>query len=283
MFIIQIPYLNLNQTYNSGQCLRWYKINDDKFIVIHGDKIVKVSQNKDRFCFDCTEEVFYNTWFDYFDMQTDYLSYNYKSKKIDDEMVQIACVRGSGIRLIKRGMYESVVTSIIDDFCNGDNATTMSVINILCNNIGKKHVNTIRDIGRFVWYEFPSAYSMTRNKDVFRKLIDLEYLTKAQVIILRQICLYIDVKGFKGLPKYMKEKGLEYAIGSINLFGRHKLNYMPMNYMLAEAIETCTDCGDAEYLLYAMEDAGVINICGLIGRYIYYNKYNPPRRLHGVQ
>lgn len=34
MFIIEVPYLNLNQIYNSGQILNWIKIKEDSFYYI---------------------------------------------------------------------------------------------------------------------------------------------------------------------------------------------------------------------------------------------------------
>ena len=104
MFIIQIPYLSLDQTFKSGQHLRWIKISDDKFIIINGSKIVKVSQNRDRFCFDCTEAEFYDTWYDYFDVGTDYLLYNYRINKIDEDFVKQSSNRGRGIRIIKQNI-----------------------------------------------------------------------------------------------------------------------------------------------------------------------------------
>ena len=132
MFIIQIPYLSLDQTFKSGQHLRWIKINDDKFIIINGSKIVKVSQNRDRFCFDCTEAEFYDTWYDYFDIGTDYLLYNYRINKIDEDFVKQSSNRGRGIRIIKQNIFEVAVASVIDYLFDGAAERVDCAINNIC-------------------------------------------------------------------------------------------------------------------------------------------------------
>ena len=39
MFIIQIPYLDLNQTFKSGQHLRWKVVGENNFVLIVQKKI----------------------------------------------------------------------------------------------------------------------------------------------------------------------------------------------------------------------------------------------------
>ena len=44
MFIIEVPFMNLDQIYNSGQCFRWIKLRDGKYAIPYGDKVLKVEQ-----------------------------------------------------------------------------------------------------------------------------------------------------------------------------------------------------------------------------------------------
>ena len=73
MFYMQIPFFSLDKTFESGQNLLWKKICDGKYIVTHRNKIVQVEQNRDRFMFSCSQDDFYNIWFEYFDLGTDYM------------------------------------------------------------------------------------------------------------------------------------------------------------------------------------------------------------------
>ena len=56
---------------------------------------------------------------------------------------------------------------------------------------------------------------------------------------------------------------------------------MPINDEIVDIFITEFDCNDADdfFEWYISYDINVERICGLLGRYLYYNKNNPPRRL----
>lgn len=278
MFIIQIPYLNLDQTFKSGQHLRWIKINDDKFIIINGSKIVKVSQNRDRFCFDCTEAEFYDTWYDYFDIGTDYLLYNYRINSVDEDFVKESSNRGRGIRIIKQNIFEVTIASIFDYFYNGDASLVDRAIHLLCKVCGKKRKNTIREAGQLIWYEFPMPERILNQANT---LFRMSMLSTQNMSKLMDVCKHISEYGYKKLPSYLRGIfGDDYVISSIKLYALHKLNYMPLNGELMNIIYTDIDCEDVEdFFTWYVSPSDVDCICGLLGRYLYYNKNNPPRRL----
>lgn len=279
MFIIQIPYLDLNQTFKSGQHLRWKIVGENKFVIMNGSKIVKVSQNKDRFCFDCTEEDFYNIWYDYFDVGTDYLLYNYKIHSVDADYIVESSNRGRGIRIIKQNVFEVTVASIFDYFYNGDASLTDSAINSLCTVCGKKRKNIIREAGQLIWYEFPTPEQILRQVNTLFRMNMLSIQNMSKLI---DICKYISEYGYKKLPSYLRGIfGDDYVISSIKLYALHKLNYMPINDEIIDIFVTEFDCDDADdfFEWYISYDVNVERICGLLGRYLYYNKNNPPRRM----
>ena len=45
MFVIEVPYFNLDQIYNSYIAPRWIKLSDSKYIIIHEDKAVKAEHS----------------------------------------------------------------------------------------------------------------------------------------------------------------------------------------------------------------------------------------------
>lgn len=279
MFIIQIPYLDLNQTFKSGQHLRWKIVGENKFVIMNGSKIVKVSQNRDRFCFDCTEEDFYNTWYEYFDVGTDYLSYNYKLYSVDEGYIEESSNRGKGIRIIKQNIFEVTIASIFDYFYNGDASLVDRAIHLLCKVCGKKRKNTIREAGQLIWYEFPTPEKILYQANT---LFRMSMLSTQNMSKLMDICKYISEYGYKKLPSYLRGIfGDDYVVSSIKLYALHKLNYMPINDEIVDIFITKFGCNDVDEFFewYISYDVNVERICGLLGRYLYYNKNNPPRRL----
>jgi len=273
---IQIPHLDLSETYNSGQHLRWIRCSDNRFVVIHGNKCVRVTQSKDRFHFDCAEDVFYDVWYNYFDINTDYLRYNFMIKKADDDFIREASVRGSGIRIIKRDMFEVIITSLVDDFFEGDVEYTDILIDSICSSFGKKHTSTIREIGKLFWFEFPSTHDFIKHKDELKTMVATDLYNK-----IISVCEFINNYGGKKLPEHMRKIGVnDYTFGCINLYGRHKLNRLPINENLVHIIECDIGCEEVEdFFDMYIHDCGLDCICGLVGRYIYYHSAHPPKQL----
>ena len=60
MYVIEVPFLDLDQIYKSAQPLRWIKLNDGKYVVQDGNSAVKVMQQKNRLIVSCTEDEFYD-------------------------------------------------------------------------------------------------------------------------------------------------------------------------------------------------------------------------------
>ena len=90
MFVISIPYFDIDQTYMLyGNQLNWLKVSPKNYIVVCGDKVVGVSQQgpgdmdntRDRLMFHCSEEDFFDVWFDYFDFRTDYRDWETTNNK----------------------------------------------------------------------------------------------------------------------------------------------------------------------------------------------------------
>ena len=109
MFVIEVPYINLDQIYESGQVFSWIKLRDSKYVIPFGNQALKIEQQKERLIMSCTDEQFYNIWFYYFDMNTDYLAINYSVKRIDEYM-KICANRGRGVRILRQDLFEMIIT-----------------------------------------------------------------------------------------------------------------------------------------------------------------------------
>lgn len=64
---------NLEQTLECGQCFRFYKQNDNEYVVVAYEKLIHVKQEDDNLIFfnNSIEEV-ENIWIHYFDLKRDY-------------------------------------------------------------------------------------------------------------------------------------------------------------------------------------------------------------------
>lgn len=168
MYVIEVPFLNLEKTFASGQYLRWRKLKDNKFIIIHCDKAVKVEQQRQRLVMACNNDDFYQVWFKYFDLQFDYSQANRLIKK-QDHFLQICAVKGQGVRIIKQDLFEVIITQmLVDNMPVG--YQTRELIESLCEQLGVEHKQSMREAGKVTWYEFPTAEALIRNKDIIESL-----------------------------------------------------------------------------------------------------------------
>ena len=178
MFVIDIPYFNLDQIYNSGQVPRWIQLRQSpeksSYVVIHKDKALKIEQirnkydwNNHRILMNCSEEEFFNIWFHYFDLKTDYVKENAHIKKMNGKFKKIAN-RGAGIHIIKQDPFETYIyTKIVEVY---GYSKARKAINHIAEVCGVQHTQSMREAGRITWYEFPTAEMILENFDKLKKM-----------------------------------------------------------------------------------------------------------------
>ena len=244
--MINVPYLNLDQIYNSGQVFSWIKFRDLKYVIPYKDQALKVEQQKDRLIMNCNEEQFYDIWYKYFDMQTDYGDINFKAKHIGEEM-KICANRGSGVRIIRQDPFEMVIT-----FCLAT-ATNIPRIKWMVQSIreayGIKHVQSMREVGKVVWYEFPTPESILANP---KKLDNCKLGYRKNVII--DICqdivdgwLDLNLVGqlsYEAAKQYLMQfNGIGPKVADcICLYGYHFAQAFPVDTHIEQILERDYDC-----------------------------------------
>ncbi|RXE59329.1 DNA-3-methyladenine glycosylase family protein [Acetivibrio mesophilus] len=98
--------------FDCGQCFRWIKQLDQSYTgVAYGRAINVKCQDAILELSNTDIEDFKNIWFDYFDLGRDY-SY-IKEKVMKDEIMKEAVKFGSGIRLLKQDIWETLISFII--------------------------------------------------------------------------------------------------------------------------------------------------------------------------
>ena len=193
---------NLEHIFECGQCFRWNKIDDQKYIGVINNAVVQVQKSGNDFIF--TGE-FLNETKDnnkkginfkklityYFDLETDYSKYKEKLSKVDSYLSE-SIKFGDGIRILNQDLWETIISFIIS--ANNNIPRIKKIIERLSENYG----NEIIFEGK-KYYTFPTPEALSKasvkdlrnmglgfrdervfntNKKILSKEIDLERIKK---------------------------------------------------------------------------------------------------------
>lgn len=254
MFIIEVPYFNLSQIYNSRQVPRWIRLKDNKYIIIHKDKAMPIEQKKQRLILGCSEEEFYSVWFKYFDLRTDYCMVNDNIKKLNKKL-KIPCNRGQGLRVLNQDKFEMYVYCKLIQKQGWEKASeTMTRI---AATYGIHHKNCMGDAGKVHWHEWPQPERL------------LECLEKEKCFtpvkkFLKKLCQAIVCDGF---DITQQDNDL------YKLLGLHQLNHFPQ-YGLEETIQKNFKCDVEEFVREFLNES---EYKGMAYIYIHHHISNIPK------
>ena len=284
MYVIEIPFLDLEQVYNTNQGLRWVKMLDNNFIIPFRDQALKVLQDKERFVMYCTDEQLYDIWFHYFDLQTDYSMYNFKIKSANkhEPYFKVCANRGKGIRLLNQDLFEVIILSIISSNEPINNARLL--VNKFTNELGEKHTKKIKGAGNIIWHEFPSYFTILENQD---KLSILGNEQKAQEII--NICQdihdeWLSLNMLESMEtrcakEYLKDLGSinENVINHIIALGL-KRNTFPIDNQMQHILEKQLGCDNYNmFNEWYLKEMNIGGLEGYLHQLMCYNNNNPPK------
>ena len=267
MFVIQVPYFNLDHIYNSGQAPRWIQLTQSpeksKYVISHKDKVLKIEQQRDRFdwtkfrmIMSCTEEDFYNVWFEYFDLRMDCATENNKIKKLGGKF-KIPASRGHGIHILNQDPFEAYVLAKI--VTNAGYEKALVAMNHIAETCGVCHKQSMREAGRVTWYEWPSPEMILENFDKLKKMGKINAR-------LKKLCEAIINDGFD-----ITQSDNEL----FRLFGMHDMSVFP-TVGIEETLGKNFDCEFDEFAdLYLSEFENK----GLIYMYIVHHIMNPPEEV----
>lgn len=259
MFVIETPYFNLDHIYNSGQAPRWIKLKEGKYVIPFRDKALKIEQQRDKFdwtryrlILSCTEEDFYNVWFEYFDLRMDCFTENMKVKKLGGKF-KIPAIRGHGIHILKQDPFEAYIFSKLIMTVGYTKAkVAMNHIAEVC---GIKHVQSMREAGKIVWYEWPTPEMILKNFDKLKRMGKFNQWLKKLCEELITGCVVYD------------ENDL------FRLFGMHDLSVFPLDG-IKEILEKNFDENPEEFADWYLDD---IENKGLVYMYIVHHIMNKPK------
>lgn len=258
MFVIEIPFCNLDQIYNSYIAPRWIKLSDSRYIIIHGDKAIKVEQSKERFIMNCATDDFFNIWFEYFDLSVDYSEVNRNIKQFHRKFRALSN-RGNGIHLLNQNEFEMFVyTRLVQNL--GFNKAR-EIMGRLANDYGKQRKNTFGLGNNITWYEWPSPEMLFDKLD---KEKDRETPIKSFLKKLCEAIIYDDYS--------LNEKGNDL----FNLLSLRDLNEFP-SLEVNETINKNFKCDVNEFKETSLEGLAEK---GILYFYILHHIKNPPKEIH---
>lgn len=278
MYVIEVPFLDLNQIYESAQPLRWIRLHDNKYVIQDGHCALKVEQQKGRLIMSCSEEEFYDKWYNYFDMGTDYGD-TYFGLCRKGDFLKVCAVRNGGLRIIRQDLFECIVASIIYSIC-GRGSAKMALDSVTVG-LGVEHVQGMREAGRIKWYEFPLPEVILEN-------IDKPVIPFVIRESLRSICQdivdgWFDLEELKLMNEfdarvYLGEFGIrDNVIDLILLHGLGKLNIFPYDLEVDKAILREFDCDIETFIEWELD--AYEEQRGIVFHRILNNELRPPRNI----
>lgn len=147
---------NLVHIFECGQCFRWEKQEDESYIGIIKDTVLRVKVIEDKVnvkgvtLIDDIEE--YLKF--YFDLNTDYNKY--KTKLLNkDEYLKRSVEFGYGIRILNQDLWETIISFIIS--ANNNIPRIKKIINAISKEYGNKIVFEDKE-----YYTFPSVENLAK-------------------------------------------------------------------------------------------------------------------------
>ena len=110
---IKVKCFNLKYTLECGQCFRWKKIDEEYYVGVIKDRVIKIKQVKDTLYIissnmDNLEDIVRY----YFNLDLDYTSIEKRISIVDDN-VKKAVTNTSGLRFLKQDFFETLISYII--------------------------------------------------------------------------------------------------------------------------------------------------------------------------
>ena len=154
-----VKNFDLKQTLECGQCFRWERVDEGRYIGVAFGKVLEVQQIGDEITlYNTNEAEFRSIWLNYFNLETDYSAIKMELSK--DVTLREAIEYGSGIRVLNQEPFEMVISFIISA------RNSVPIISKTVNEISRRWGKKIEYKGN-EYYAFPS-------KEVLANITELE-------------------------------------------------------------------------------------------------------------
>ena len=269
----------LVHTFECGQCFRWNKMDDESYIGVVRNNVIKVKKiNKDLLFISIGEDNLEELCNDYFDLNRDYKQIKKNLSEIDTHM-KTSIEYGEGIRILNQDLWETLISFIIS--ANNNIPRIKGIIE----RISKSYGNKIEWEGK-EYYTFPTPESLGKAKVcdlrslglgfrdkrvyettrmVIEKQVDLDKLKKeTDKNIIKEILLKFPGVGEKVADCIMLFSLRQFSVFPVDVWVRRVMNELYLN----EEDETKVNKDKIRDL--ASKKYG--NLAGIAQQYLFYWK-----------
>ncbi len=233
-----LPYFDIAQICESGQCFRMKRLGEGHYGVIASDRYLEVEQAGEECSFSCSEEEFAAFWQSYFDLDTDYGSYIEKINPKDTYLLSAAAF-GSGIRILRQDLWEMIVSFLISQ--QNNLVRIRRCISNICERYGEERVNFRGEI----YHAFPKPEAFAGLPEDALMACNLGYRSKYVVRTAKSVAEgRFNLDAVAEMPYEEAREALLslYGVGEkvadcICLFALHELSAFPVDTHIRQAME----------------------------------------------
>ena len=163
--IKEITDFDLEQTLECGQCFRFYKQDEEDYVVVAFNKLLHIKQSGNQLIFFNTEKPdVENIWIPYFDLERDYNEIKSFLLKKDSKLEE-AIKEKWGIRILNQEFYETLISFIISQ------NKQIPHIKQLVRRISEEYGEYLGEVNGERYYSFPDVKTLgTITEEAFREM-----------------------------------------------------------------------------------------------------------------
>ena len=152
--IKEITDFDLEQTLECGQCFRFYKQDEEDYVVVAFNKLLHIKQSGNQLIFFNTEKPdVENIWIPYFDLERDYNEIKSFLLKKDSKLEE-AIKEKWGIRILNQEFYETLISFIISQ------NKQIPHIKQLVRRISEEYGEYLGEVNGERYYSFPDVKTL---------------------------------------------------------------------------------------------------------------------------
>ena len=236
MEILNIPYFDLAQTAQSGQCFRLDRLSPGRpgaWRLISGRRYAEIRQEQNTFFLDCPpgDLAF---WRHYLDADTDYGAF-LSAVRPDDPYLREAAAAGRGIRILRQDPWEMIITFLISQ--QKTIPAIRNAVETLSALYGTAFTAVLEDGRRELCHAFPTPAELSRASEADLRALKLGY----RAAYLEQACRFFceHPGALCELVRMDRSQAMEFLTGlygvgvkvasCVCLYGLHHIDAFPVD------------------------------------------------------
>lgn len=269
--IIHSSNFILKHIAESGQCFRMNPIGDNRYSLIAYDKYIELTQlEEDCVEITCSEEDYEQIWRDYFDMDYDYSKIVTGLSEGQDVFLKNAAYYGSGLRILKQEIFETLISFIISQRKNIP--AIKNCIEQLCIRYGERKI--CNECGGKEYFTFPTPEKLAgaELKELRKTGLGYrdEYILKtSQAVVSGEIDLTSlnQLNSEEAIKQLLSLSGVGIKVANcVSLYGLHHIETFPIDVWIARILK---DIYRNEFHLELYN-----GFAGIVQQYMFYYMRN---------